>query len=217
VSFTFGFPDPNVIRALRRAGSRVLVTVTTPAEAARGQEAGADGLVVQGWDAGGHSGTTDPNLLPEPIPLPDVVRRVRAVTSLPLVAAGGVATAEQARDALAAGAEAVAVGTALLRTDESGASDVHRAALADSRRTGTVVTRAFTGRPARALRNEFIDRYGELAPTGYPEVHHLTRPLRAAAAAAGEPELVHLWAGTGYRHARTGPAGDVMAELARLL
>ena len=69
------------------------------------------------------------------------------------------------------------------------------------------ITRAFTGRPARGLRNGFIDTYESLAPLGYPAIHHLTSPLRKAAAAAGEPDLVHLWAGTGYRHARTGADG----------
>ena len=99
----------------------------------------------------------------------------------------------------------------LLRADESGASATHQAALTDPSRTQTTVTRAFTGRPARGLRNGFIDTFEALAPLGYPAIHHLTSPLRKAAAAAGEPDLVHLWAGTGYRHARKAPTAEILS------
>ena len=106
------------------------------------------------------------------------------------------------------------MGTVLLLADESGASATHREALEDPARTETVVTRAFTGRPARGLRNRFIDNYEASAPLGYPAIHYLTSPLRKAAAAAGEPELVNLWAGTGYRHARREPTAQILARLA---
>ncbi len=119
--------------------------------------------------------------------------------------AGGVDGPSRVRQLLAAGAEAVAVGTLLLRTDESGASATHRAALADPRFTRTVITHAFTGRPARGLHNGFIERHEKRAPYGYPALHHLTRGLRAAAAAEGDADRVHLWAGTGFRSAPTGP------------
>jgi NAD(P)H-dependent flavin oxidoreductase YrpB (nitropropane dioxygenase family) len=77
-----------------------------------------------------------------------------------------------------------------------------------------VVTRAFTGRPARALRNDFTDRYTGLAPAGYPALHHLTSPMRRAAATADDPERINLWAGTGYRHAAAEPAGQILQGLA---
>ena len=80
-----------------------------------------------------------------------------------------------------------------------------------------MVTRAFTGRPARALRNRFVDEHDATAPAGYPAIHHLTRGLRQAAAAAGDPHGVHLWAGTGFRSATTGPARAVIDQLAELL
>ena len=103
----------------------------------------------------------------------------------------------------------------MLRCVEAGTSATHRAALADPARTGgTVRTHAFTGRPARGLRNEFTDRYTELAPYGYPALHHLTSPLRKAAAAAGDPERVHLWAGTGHRYATEEPAATILTRLA---
>jgi NAD(P)H-dependent flavin oxidoreductase YrpB (nitropropane dioxygenase family) len=106
------------------------------------------------------------------------------------------------------------VGTALLRSDESGASAVHQAAIADPGRGPTVLTRAFSGRPARGLQNTFTEKYSELAPLGYPALHHLTSGLRKAATAAGNPELAHLWAGTGYRNATTGPAATILTRLA---
>ena len=132
---------------------------------------------------------------------------------MPIVAAGGIARAADVGAVLRAGADAVAVGTALLLCDEAATSATHRAALADPGR-GTVITHAFTGRPARGLRNAFIDDYEPAAPYGYPALHHLTSGIRKAAAAAGDPERVHLWAGTGYRHAAADPASVILTELA---
>jgi NAD(P)H-dependent flavin oxidoreductase YrpB (nitropropane dioxygenase family) len=214
VSFTFGIPDPATIAALRRAGTLTIQTVTSVDEALLAQGAGVDALAVQASAAGGHSGTLTPDRPPASVPLVELLAAIGAVTSLPLIGAGGLSTAADIAVALANGADAVMVGTALLRTDESGASAVHRAALADSGRGDTVMTRAFTGRPARALPNDFIEAYGSDAPSGYPALHHLTSGLRRAAAAAGNPEHVHLWAGTGYRKARTGPVATVLTDLA---
>ncbi|MER7335257.1 MULTISPECIES: nitronate monooxygenase [unclassified Micromonospora] len=217
VSFTFGLPDAAAVTALRRAGSRLLVTVTSVAEALAARDLGVDGLVAQGTEAGGHSGTHTPHRPAPPTSTAPLAGEVAAATGLPVVAAGGVAGPDDVRDLVAAGATAVAVGTVLLRTDESGASRTHRDALADPARTSTVLTRAFTGRPARGLRNAFVDRYEPVAPLGYPELHHLTRGMRAAAAAAGHADRVHLWAGTGYRHATTGPAAAVVERLTATL
>ncbi|OMH28270.1 2-nitropropane dioxygenase [Tersicoccus phoenicis] len=217
VSLTFGLPDATDIAALRRAGTRVLATVTTPAEARAAREAGVDGLVVQGAAAGGHSATWEASRTPRDIPTADLVRDVVAATGLPVVAAGGVDGVTSVRRLREAGADAVAVGTLLLRTDEAGTSRTHRDALTDPDLGPPVITRAFTGRPARGLRNAFIDRHDAAAPVGYPAIHHLTRPLRRAAADAGDADRVHLWAGTGYRNARTGPAGAVIRGLVRAL
>jgi NAD(P)H-dependent flavin oxidoreductase YrpB (nitropropane dioxygenase family) len=213
VSFTFGVPEPSVVRALQRAGTLVVQTVTSADEARIAVTAGVDALAVQSSAAGGHSGTLTPARLPASIPLPELIARVRAVTTLPLIGAGGVATAAAVDAVLHAGADAVMVGTVLLLTPESGTSSPYRSALLDPDRHETVVTRAFTGRPARALRNRFIERYDALAPEGYPAVHHLTSPLRRAATAAGDPELINLWAGTGHRHASTTPVADLLAAL----
>ena len=215
LSFTFGIPLAADLAALRATGAVLVQTVTSAAEARAAAEAGMDALVVQSAAAGGHSGTLTPRDPVPEVPLPDLVAAVGAAVDLPLVAAGGIGTAADVSAALAAGASAVAVGTALLRSAEAGTSATHRAALADPARTGgTVRTHAFTGRPARGLRNEFTDRYTELAPYGYPALHHLTSPMRKAAAAAGDPERVHLWAGTGYRHATGEPAAAILTRLA---
>ncbi|WP_406206627.1 nitronate monooxygenase [Streptomyces decoyicus] len=214
VSFTFAIPDAAVIAALRAAGTLVVQTVTSPAEARLAADAGADALAVQASAAGGHSGTFTPEHVPASVPLTDLLGRIREEVSLPLVAAGGLATPADVAEALRAGAEAVMVGTVLLRADEAGTSLPHKAALADPKRHRTVMTRAFTGRPARALANRFTDHYSDLAPSGYPAVHHLTRPIRQAAAAAGDPERVNLWAGTGYRQATAEPAAQILRRLA---
>jgi nitronate monooxygenase len=148
------------------------------------------------------------------VPIVDLVKQVAATVPLPVLAAGGLATPAAVADVIRAGATAAVVGTVLLRANESGASATHQAALADPARTETVLTHAFTGRPARGLRNAFIDAHEAEAPFGYPAVHYLTSPLRKAAAAAGKPDYVHLWAGTGYRHATAEPAADILRRLA---
>jgi nitronate monooxygenase len=210
VSFTFGVPDAGVFAAFRKAGTRTVQTVTSPAEARLADA--ADALVVQAPAAGGHSGTLTPG---RPVPattLLDLIAAVRAVTGRPLLAAGGLGTAADVAAVLNAGAVAAVVGTVLLLADESGTSAPYRKALAVGGRD-TVVTHAFSGRPARALRNGFVDRYAEVAPAGYPAVHHLTSPLRKAAALRDDAELINLWAGTGYRHARAAPLADVFTRL----
>jgi len=214
VSFTFGLPTPASMGALRRAGCLLAQTVTTADEARQAVEAGLDALVVQAPSAGGHSGTFTPDRPLRDRPLPDLVAEVRAATSLPLVAAGGVARAEHVAAARRTGADAVAVGTALLLAPEAGTSGANRSALTQAWRGDTRLTRAFTGRPARGLPNAFMARYDDLAPLGYPALHHLTSPIRRAAAALGDPEQVNVWAGTGYRQATDRPAAEILADLA---
>lgn len=212
VSVTFGLPDRDAMVALQSVGTRVLASVTTPEEALRARDAGVDGLVVQGPDAGGHSATFDGTRTAEPGNTATLVARVRRSVDLELIAAGGVDGPDTVRRLLAAGAQAVAVGTYLLRTDEAGTSPTHRAALADPAFTKTAITRAFTGRPARALRTGFVARHRGI--DAYPAVHHLTRELRQTAGRAGDADRVHLWAGTGFRNAPTGPAADAIGHLA---
>lgn len=220
VSFAFGLPEAGVVGKFRRAGSLVLATVTSRDEAEFAAERGVDALVVQHPSAGAHSGAFLADSARSgagarsgaPSTTAELVREVRAAVGLPLVAAGAVSDAAAVKSVLAAGAEAAQVGTALLRTDESGARQLHKDALGADRFTETRPTRAFTGRYARALVNDFV-RDHEDAPVGYPAIHHLTAPIRAAAAAAGDPERLNLWAGTGWRSARPGPVAEVMSQL----
>lgn len=212
VSFTFGIPDAESLAALRGVGSLLVQTVTSLDEARQADEAGVDALAVQAAAAGGHSGTLTPGIAPPDRPLTDLVREIRPAVDLPLLGAGGVASSADARAVLAAGADGVAVGTVLLLAHESGASAAHRKGLADHSRE-TAVMRAWTGRPARGLRNSFSESYDDAAPVGYPALHHLTRPIRRAAAAAGDPERVNLWAGTGYRAAREAPVEEILRGL----
>jgi NAD(P)H-dependent flavin oxidoreductase YrpB (nitropropane dioxygenase family) len=213
VSFTFGLPPADAVRALHRAGSAVVQTVTSAQEARWAQDVGVDLLIVQGPGAGGHSAVFDPSVPITARALPELVRDVATTTRLPLIAAGGLASSEDVAEVLHAGAAAAMVGTALLLADEAGTSAVHLAAIA-GRSGPTVMTRAFTGRPARALPNEFTRRFDPIAPPGYPALHHLTSPLRKAAAAVGDAEWVHLWAGTGYQGTVSGSVGAVLSRLA---
>lgn len=213
VSFTFGLPPRATVRDLQEKGMAVLVTVTNPEEAVSAEEIGVDALVVQGSQAGGHSATFTPEQSPRHIELTQLLAEVRQVTTLSLIAAGGISRREQVEDVLAAGAIAAAVGTVLLRAPEAGTSEIHRHALASGEFSRTVMTRAFTGRPARALENDFVRRHSATAPDAYPAVHHLTKPLRQAAVAAGDAQRVHLWAGAGFKDAVEAPAEQIIRAL----
>ena len=212
VSFTFGLPDVDTVARLRRSGTRILMTVTSKDEALLAADLAPDGLVVQSADAGGHRGTFDQHRAPGVEPLPDLVSEIRAVTGLPVIAAGGLATREQVAVVLKAGADAAQVGTALLLADEAGTRPTHRRAIADPTSTTTPM-RAFTGRVARGVGNAFSRRYDSAAPAGYPAIHHITAPLRRWAADHDDRDHLHLWAGTGHRHARPGKVRDLLTAL----
>lgn len=216
VSFHFGVPAPEVLEALRRAGTVTLATATTPAEARAVERAGADAVIAQGVEAGGHQGThrDAPEADGSGIGLLSLVAQVRETVSIPVVAAGGIMRGSQIAAALAAGADAVQLGTAFVATHESGAHELHKRALTDPLYVRTELTRAFSGRPARALVNRFLREHGPYAPAAYPDVHHLTAPLRKAAAKAGDPQGLALWAGQGHRLARDLPAGQLVEVLA---
>jgi nitronate monooxygenase len=214
VSFTFGLPSGAVLGELRRAGIETLATVTDVDEAAAALGAGVDGLCLQGPDGGGHRGTLDAVKEPSGADLLDLVTVVRSHTDVPIVAAGGISTPERAAQVRAAGADAVQIGTALLLTPEAGTGLAYRRALADPAYERTAVTRVYSGRLARGLETDFMRRLDGSAPAAYPEVHHVTVPLRQASARAERADLLALWAGTGWRSARPVPAATVVAEFA---
>jgi nitronate monooxygenase len=211
VSFTFGCPDRAVIHALHGVGSEVWVTITTPEEAAHAEGAGADALVVQGSEAGGHRASfTDRPDLPS-YGLLALLSLVLEQSALPLVASGGIATGRGIAAVLCAGARAAQMGSAFMLCPEAGTSQVHRAALRT--RTSTALTRAFTGRLARGIHNEFLDEHSHAAPIAYPELHYATAPMRAQAREAQNAELVNLWAGEAHALAREAPAAEVVRQL----
>ena len=213
VSFTFGCPDRAVVRRLQEVGTAVAVGVTDVADAVAAADVGADWLCVQGTEAGGHRFTWSIGEEPNSIGTTELVRAVRAALPVvQLVAAGGLCTAESVQEAFAAGADGVQLGTALLAAQEAGTSEAHRAALADPRFDTTEVTRCFSGRPARALVNEFVRELSPLAPPAYPQVNELTKPVRTAGGKVGDGEMLSLWAGTGWAAARE-LAGLPVAEI----
>ena len=212
VSFTFGCPDRQVLRALRQRDIHTTITVTTVAEAREAEARGAGSLAVQGPDAGGHRGTWDLQADPDPAPLLDLLPEVVAAVGVPVAAGGGLTDVTGVSSVLERGALAAQVGTAYLLANEAGTNPVHRAALTDPAFAKTDTTRAYTGRWARGLANRFMADHRD-APAGYPHLHHLTAPLRASAVAAGDPQVAHLWSGTGHAQARTGPAASITRSL----
>ncbi len=211
VSFTFGCPDQAVIDTLHEAGSEVWVTITSPEEAVHAEGAGADALVVQGSEAGGHraSFADQPDL-----PLYGLLALLSLVleqSALPLVASGGIATGRGIAAVLCAGARAAQMGSAFMLCPEAGTSQVHRTALRSE--TGTALTRAFTGRLARGIHNEFLDEHSVAAPIAYPELHYVTAPMRQKAREEQNAEQVNLWAGEAHALARDAPAAEVVRQL----
>lgn len=218
VSFTFGCPDSRVLDRFAQLGIHTSVTVTTRAEAAQAASAGAASLTLQGPEAGGHRGTFDQEALPEQAPLLDTLSGIVAGLSAlglsrQIIAAGGLSSPAAIDAVLHAGADAAQLGTAFLLAEEAGTNPAHRAALADPRFATTSLTRSFSGRWARGLQNEWMSALDPFAPAGYPEIHFLTAPLRAAAVARQNPQLTSLWAGTGHRSVRSASAAEILAGL----
>jgi nitronate monooxygenase len=213
-SFHFGVPPRARIDALRRAGTRVLGTATNLAEARAWAEAGADAIVAQGIEAGGHRGTFVGDVEGGSIGTLALVPRLVDATGLPVIAAGGIMDGRGIAAAFALGA--VQMGTAFLACDESGAHPLWKAALGETAETrGTRLTRVFSGRWARGLVNGFMDahRGDEGAVPPYPLQNALTGELRAAAAKAGDVEAMSLWAGQAAALARPMPAAALVGRL----
>jgi nitronate monooxygenase len=213
VSFTFGCPSPEVTASLHAADSEVWVTVTDVEEARIAREAGADALVLQGVEAGGHRGSFVDRDDAEGLSTLVLLRLVAAELDLPLVAAGGITDGAALAAVLVAGAAAAQIGTGFLRASEAGTHPAHRTALATD--TPTALTRAFTGRRARGLRNRFLEEHSTGAPVAYPHVHHVTAPLRAAARERGDGEEFNLWAGQAHLLAADAPAAEILEALVR--
>lgn len=213
VSFTFGCPSREDVQRLHRADVAVWVTTTTPDEAEAAGAVGADALVVQGVEAGGHRGGFD-DARPGDVGLLTLLQLVRARVgdALPLVATGGVATGPAVAAVLAAGAAAAQLGTSFMLCPEAATATAHRDAL-EQGDAPTALTRAFTGRTARGIANRFLREHSADAPSAYPEVHHLTAPVRTAARQQGDAGGFHLWAGQAYGLATPVPAAELVIQL----
>lgn len=196
VTFTFGCPTVETIQRLQSVGTCVGVTVTKVADAELSASRGVNFLAVQGPDAGGHQSTFRVQDDVNELPLDELVPAIQEICALPLVAGGGVSGAEDVKHLLDLGAVAVQVGSLLLLCEEAGTNEVYRKALLNPEYSATRITRAFTGRPARALVNDFVREFDEIAPAVYPHLHYLTAPLRAAAKDADDGSMINLWAGS---------------------
>jgi nitronate monooxygenase len=149
------------------------------------------------------------------VPTLQLVRDIAASISLPVIASGGLMDGRDIRAALDAGASAVQLGTVFLACPESGASPAYKQAILDARKDTTVLTRAFSGRPARGLENDFIRRVPEAAILPFPLQNALTRDMRTAAGKKGDTRFLSLWAGQGVARAREMPAAELVRELVR--
>ena len=210
VAFVFGCPEPDLVGRFHAAGSEVWVTVTRVEEARAAAGAGADVLVAQGVEAGGHRGGFDDEQ-PGDLGLLALLQVVRAAVDVPLVATGGIATGGAIAAVLCAGAAAAQVGTALMLAEEAATNEAHRRALAAP--APTALTRAFTGRTARGIVNRFLTEHEDAAPPAYPAVHYLTAPIRAHGRRTADPELLNLWAGQAHELTRARPAAELIREL----
>jgi len=214
-SFTFGIPDGAALRELRRHGIAILGTATTVEEGRLLAEAGVDGIVAQGAEAGAHRGTFAAPFEAAMVPLLELVRGIRGAVSCPVVASGGLMDGRDIARALRLGAAAAQLGTAFLASPESGAAPAYKDAILAARRDATIITRAFSGRPARGLLNEFTARLAgrEDAILPYPLQNALTRAMRGGAAQRGESGFLSLWAGQGVARARAMPAAALVRAL----
>jgi len=216
-SFTFGLLPPDMMTRLHAQGTFVIGTATTVAEAQALEAAGIDAVVAQGSEAGAHRGTFD--VPPEP-PLVGTIALVPQIVDairLPVIASGGIMDGRGIVAAMALGASAVQMGTAFLSCNECGAPPAYKRAILQATEDSTSLTRAFSGRWARGIRNRFMEtsRRAGAEPLSYPWQNSLTAPMRAAASKKGDAEYLSLFAGQGTRMARSMSAADLMQALQR--
>ena len=222
VSFHFGLPaNEALLERVRRVGSIIACSATTVEEAVELERRGVDVVIAQGWEAGGHRGSFLPTTrMDAQLGTFALVQQVVRAVQVPVIAAGGIGDARGVRAAMALGASGVQVGSAFLLCPEcTGVSEAHRAGLRDAALASrTVVTNAFTGRPARAILNRFVESMGVLAPNPPPfaVASTLVGPTRSAAEKALRLDVAQMWCGqNAFQSVRSVPAADVVAELVR--
>ncbi|MED3803141.1 nitronate monooxygenase [Lysinibacillus xylanilyticus] len=211
-SFTFGIPSADVIDRLKDNNVYVIGTATTLEEAKRVEQAGMQAVVLQGVEAGGHRGSfTEPMQL---IDLHDLLQQVVGQISIPIIAAGGIVTKEDVSKALAIGAQAVQIGTALLVADECEISPLYKNALLESKEQQTTITRAFSGKPARGLANGFTERMKDAVVAPYPLQNDLTTTIRKESAKQGKGDYLSMWMGEkSYLVNQSGTVKSIIEKL----
>ena len=226
VSFHFGLPAPELLARVKAWGAFVLSSATTVRESLWFQEHGADAVIAQGLEAGGHRGHFLSMDLSEQMGTFALLPQIMNAVTVPVIAAGGIADAAGVRAAMALGAAGVQVGTAYLCSDEAFTSPLHRAALQSEAARHTALTNLFTGRPARGIVNRlmrelgnadaehFSTGLGAVAPA-FPLATNAIGPLRAAAEQAGRTDFTPLWSGQNASGCRTGSATEITQALAR--
>lgn len=214
-SVTFGIPSPEVMSRLKQSGALVFGTATTVEEARQLEEAGFDGVVAQGSEAGGQRGTFSGPFESGLIGTMALVPQVVDAVDVPVIAAGGIMDGRGIVAALALGASAAQLGTAFLACREAGIPDTYKQAIHRAAGSDTALTRAFSGRMARGVANEFMRDLAEReeAILPFPLQNALTRPMRNAAAARGDARFLSLWAGQGAGMTRDVSAADLMEAL----
>jgi nitronate monooxygenase len=221
MSFHYALPGPGLMARIKSRGVRVICTATTPDEARRLEAAGADAVIAQGAEAGGHRGThADPcraRHTVNEIGLVALVPAIRDAVDIPVIAAGGIADGRGVAAAFMLGADGVQMGTAFLRCPEASVPDAHRRALASATANDTETTRALSGRPARALRNRLIDTFRDRPEDSapYPLQFDAVAPLRDASLARDDGDFLSLWAGQGVGLAEAAPADTLLHRIAR--
>jgi len=216
ISFHFGLPSIDRIRAFHEAGMTLLATATDLREAQRIEAAGIDAIVAQGIEAGGHRGVFDPDAVDEQLSTAVLVRLLVKRTNLPVIAAGGIMDGQGIKAALDLGAAAAQLGTAFVPCPESAASASYRANLLGERAAATRLTRVLSGRPARGIVNGLIsfgEAKGSPVPAAYPVAYDAAKQLNAAAAKLGNHEFAAQWAGQGAPLSRELPAAQLVQTL----
>ncbi|WP_058234193.1 nitronate monooxygenase [Devriesea agamarum] len=213
VSFTFGYPTTAVMARLHDAGKTIVLYATSRLGIDAIAALTADVIGIQGPHAGGHRATVPGIDDGSNEPLADLIEHAVSVSDKPIIAGGGVTGASDVRALLDAGASAVQVGTMFLDAHEAGTKATHRRALRELTDRDTVLTTAFTGRPARAIANRLTDVLSEDAPSFYPQLHFLTSALRKSADENNDAENLNLWAGTGFARVRSASAAEIVHDL----
>lgn len=214
-SFHYGLPDSEMVMALKNIGSVILCSATTVAEAKVLDAAGTDAIIAQGWEAGGHRGSFDTTFEDIGVGTMALVPQVVDAVNVPVIAAGGIADGRGIAAAFALGASGVQIGTAFLTCPEARISDMHRSALRQACDDDTRLTRAFSGRSARAKNNRYIETMAKNRTRlpDFPKMYTFSEPLRASSVAAEELDFQFLLYGQAAALNRELPAADLMARL----